>query len=67
MPLIVMVRQRETTHGAPGFNPLDFVSPEEREKMKRRMAQLKERLMKMRAAQGRRLFCRPRCHRSICL
>ncbi len=52
MPLIVRVRQRETTHGAPGFNPLDFVSPEEREKMKRRMAQLKERLMKMRAAPG---------------
>ncbi len=52
LPLIVKVRQRETTHGAPGFNPLDFVSPEEREKMKRRMAQLKDRLMKMRASPG---------------
>jgi len=52
LPLIIRVRQRETTHGAPGFNPLDFVSPEEREKMKRRMAQLKDRLMKMRAAPG---------------
>lgn len=52
VPLVIKVRHRETTHGAPGFNPLDFVSPEEREKMKRRMAQLKDRLMKMRQQPG---------------
>ncbi|MDI9644131.1 MAG: DUF87 domain-containing protein [Candidatus Verstraetearchaeota archaeon] len=46
VPLLVRVRSRETAHGAPGFNPLDFVTPEEREKMKRRMARMKERLGK---------------------
>jgi hypothetical protein len=45
VPLLVKVRPRETRHGAPGFNPLDFVSPEERERMSRRMAALKERLL----------------------
>lgn len=52
IPLHIRVRQRETRHGAPGFNPLDFVSPEEREKMKKRMAALKDRLTKMRGAPG---------------
>ena len=52
IPLHVRVRSRETRHGAPGFNPLDFVSPEERAKMKKRMAALKDKLMKMRAAPG---------------
>ncbi len=52
IPLLVKVRKRETKHGAPGFNPLDFVSPEEREKMKKRMAQLKERLTKMTVTPG---------------
>ncbi len=45
-PLLVRIRERETTHGAPGFNPLDFVSPEEREKMRRRISKLKERLLR---------------------
>lgn len=52
IPLHVKVRCRETRHGAPGFNPLDFVSPEEREKMRKRMTALKERLSKMRGAPG---------------
>ena len=52
IPLVVKIRQRETTHGAPGFNPLDFVSPEERDKMRKRMAQLKDRLIKMRSTPG---------------
>ncbi|MBM5805749.1 MAG: DUF87 domain-containing protein [Candidatus Verstraetearchaeota archaeon] len=52
IPLHVRIRSRETRHGAPGFNPLDFVSPEERAKMKKRMAALKEKLMRMRAAPG---------------
>lgn len=52
VPLVIRVRRRETTHGAPGFNPLDFVSPEQREKMKRRMAQLKDRLVKIRQQPG---------------
>jgi hypothetical protein len=52
IPLLIKVRQRETKHGAPGFNPMDFVSPEEKEKMRRRMATLKEKLLKMRASPG---------------
>jgi len=52
VPLHVKIRCRETRHGAPGFNPLDFVSPEEREKMRKRMAALKERLTKIRGAPG---------------
>lgn len=49
-PLLLRVRERETTHGAPGFNPLDFVSPEEREKMRKRISKLKERLLREGAA-----------------
>ncbi|MEJ5292900.1 MAG: DUF87 domain-containing protein [Candidatus Methanosuratincola sp.] len=45
-PLLVRVRERETTHGAPGFNPLDFVSPEERDRMRKRISKLKERLLR---------------------
>jgi len=52
IPLHVRIRSRETRHGAPGFNPLDFVSPEERDKMRKRMAALKGKLMKLRAAPG---------------
>ncbi|MGC8935854.1 MAG: helicase HerA domain-containing protein [Candidatus Methanomethylicaceae archaeon] len=52
VPLHVKVRCRETRHGAPGFNPLDFVSPEEREKMRKRMVALKERLTKIRGSPG---------------
>ncbi|MGQ9759892.1 MAG: helicase HerA domain-containing protein [Candidatus Methanomethylicaceae archaeon] len=52
VPLHIRVRRRETRHGAPGFNPLDFVSPEERDKMKKRMLTLKDRLTKMRGAPG---------------
>jgi len=40
IPLLVRVRCRETKHGAPGFNPLDFVSPKELEKAKRRVKKL---------------------------
>jgi hypothetical protein len=52
IPLFLKVRPRETRHGAPGFNPLDFVSPEERERMTRRMAALKERLLSIKASAG---------------
>jgi len=50
VPLIVKVRPRETRHGAPGFNPMDYVSPKERERMKRRMADLKQKLLKLQPA-----------------
>lgn len=40
IPLLVRVRCRETRHGAPGFNPLDFVSVEELEKARRRVRRL---------------------------
>jgi uncharacterized protein DUF87 len=45
LPFVVKVRPRETKHGAPGFNPLDFVSPEVLEKIKQRKDQLKSRLV----------------------
>ncbi len=45
LPFVVKVRARETKHGAPGFNPLDFVSPEVLEKIKQRKEQLKNRLI----------------------
>ncbi len=44
LPFVVKVRARETKHGAPGFNPLDFVSPEVLEKIKQRKEQLRSRL-----------------------
>ncbi|MEM4479244.1 MAG: DUF87 domain-containing protein [Candidatus Methanomethylicaceae archaeon] len=43
IPLHIKIRRRETRHGAPGFNPLDFVSPEEKEKMKKKLSYLKTR------------------------
>jgi len=52
IPLLLRIRARETRHGAPGFNPLDFVSPEERERMRKRMAALKERLLTIKTAPG---------------
>jgi hypothetical protein len=52
IPLLLRIRARETRHGAPGFNPLDFVSPEERERMMKRMAALKERLLTIKVAPG---------------
>lgn len=47
IPLHVRVRRRETRHGAPGFNPLDFVSPEEREKMRKKLSFLKTRQLQI--------------------
>ncbi len=47
IPLYVKIRKRETKHGAPGFNPLDFVSPKERESMKKRLSLLKSKLAKI--------------------
>jgi hypothetical protein len=47
IPLYVKIRRRETKHGAPGFNPLDFVSPKERESMRKRLSQLKSKLAKI--------------------
>jgi hypothetical protein len=52
IPLLLRIRARETRHGAPGFNPLDFVSPEEKERMRKRMAALKERLLAIKTAPG---------------
>ena len=37
IPIIVKIRCRETRHGAPGFNPLDFVSQEELERSRKRI------------------------------
>jgi hypothetical protein len=51
IPLYVKIRRRETKHGAPGFNPLDFVSPKERESMKKRLSQLKSKLTKISTVQ----------------
>jgi hypothetical protein len=51
IPLYVKIRRRETKHGAPGFNPLDFVSPKERESMKKRLSQLKSKLAKISTVQ----------------
>ncbi|MCS7098611.1 MAG: DUF87 domain-containing protein [Candidatus Methanomethyliaceae archaeon] len=51
IPLHIKIRRRETRHGAPGFNPLDFVSPEERERMKKRLSSMKTRLIKIQAIQ----------------
>jgi len=52
IPLLLRIRARETRHGAPGFNPLDFVSPEEKDRMRKRMAALKERLLSAKTAAG---------------
>ena len=40
VPLIVQVRPRMTKHGGTGFNPLDFISDEERESLEERKARL---------------------------
>ena len=44
VPIIVNVRPRETKHGAPGFNPLDFVEPETRERIAKRVSESRSRL-----------------------
>ncbi|MBS7609749.1 DUF87 domain-containing protein [Candidatus Bathyarchaeota archaeon] len=44
LPVIVKVRHRETKHGAPGFNPLDFVKAEVREKTLQRIFETRSRL-----------------------
>jgi len=41
VPLIVKIRPRETRHGAIGFNPLDYVSPETREELEKRRERLR--------------------------
>jgi len=64
-PLLVRVRERETTHGAPGFNPLDFVSPEELEKMRKRISKLKERLLREGAAAQKGLQPQARIPKSV--
>lgn len=51
IPLHIKIRRRETRHGAPGFNPLDFISPEEREKMKKKLSSMKSRLTKIQTIQ----------------
>ncbi len=64
-PIIVRVRERETAHGAPGFNPLDFVSPEEREKMRKRISKLKERLIKEGSGAQRRSLLQQQIPQSV--
>ncbi|MHA1786335.1 MAG: ATP-binding protein [Candidatus Helarchaeota archaeon] len=42
IPLIVKIRPRMTKHGGTGFNPLDFISEEEKESLEERKARLAE-------------------------
>ncbi len=49
IPLVVQVRRRETRHGAPGFNPLDFVTPEARARAAARIGEKKLKLIKREA------------------
>lgn len=44
IPVVLRVRRRETKHGAPGFNPLDFVKAELREKILQRILETRSRL-----------------------
>lgn len=41
VPVIVNVRSRETTHGATGFNPLDFAEPQTLEELEKRRLRLR--------------------------
>lgn len=54
LPFVVRVRQRETKHGAPGFNPLDFVSPDLLERIKHRKDTLRKRFAGEVAAPSKR-------------
>lgn len=51
IPILVKIRVRETMHGAPGFNPLDFAEPEVRDKIAERIRSTKRRLLSRRRAQ----------------
>ena len=42
IPLILKVRKRKTKHGGTGFNPLDFISKEDRESLEERKNRLVE-------------------------
>ncbi|MFX1474266.1 MAG: helicase HerA domain-containing protein [Promethearchaeota archaeon] len=42
VPLIVDIRIRKTTHGAIGFNPLDFAAPQAAEELERRRSRLRK-------------------------
>jgi len=42
IPLILKVRKRKTKHGGTGFNPLDFITKEERESLEERKNRLVE-------------------------
>ncbi len=45
VPILVKIRARETMHGAPGFNPLDFAEPELKDKISQRIRDTKRRLV----------------------
>lgn len=45
IPILVKIRARETMHGAPGFNPLDFAEPELKDKISQRIKDTKRRLV----------------------
>lgn len=45
VPILVKIRARETMHGAPGFNPLDFAEPELRNRIAERIRNTKKRLL----------------------
>lgn len=49
IPILIRVRSRETRHGAPGFNPLDFVTPEARARAGARIGEKKLELIKREA------------------
>ena len=48
VPILVKIRARETMHGAPGFNPLDFAEPELRDRIAERIRDTKKRLLSRR-------------------
>ncbi len=41
VPVFVDIRTRETTHGATGFNPLDFAEPQTKEELEKRRIRLR--------------------------
>jgi len=62
VPIIVRIRCRETKHGAPGFNPLDFVSKEELDKARWKV---KVALEKFKGVSGVRKARKPRIPTAI--
>ncbi len=56
IPLFVKVRKRKTKHGGTGFNPLDFLSPQTVEELKRRKERILGRKSQEDLEQGKASF-----------